>query len=106
VQALCLTVLVLIGCASLRNLGTSTPPPSICSQRNVWAYRVDVYLEDDAGHSEWVGWAAPGGHVCAEWTLPGSRGRWAIVTLNAKGEPTDVHRTPWFQSWALVGDAY
>jgi hypothetical protein len=76
--------------------------PKICSRKNVWAYRVDVFLEDDQGHSEYVGWVEPGERKCTGWDLPGSRGRFAYVLLDAKGEPTDIRRDPYFQAWALM----
>lgn len=77
--------------------------PKVCSRKNVWAYRVDAYLEDNAGHSEYVGWLDPGEKKCAPWMLPGSLGNWAYVLLDAKGQPTDVRRDHPFQAWTLMG---
>lgn len=94
-----LLLLTLLGCLTPP---TYSQPARICSRKNVWAYRVDVFLEDDQGHSEYVGWADPGERRCTVWAMPGSRGRWAYVLLDAKGEPTDVRRDNYFQAWALM----
>lgn len=92
-------LLLLVGCASA---SIYSQPPKVCSRTNVWAYRVDAYLEDNAGHSEYVGWIEPGAKKCVGWTLPGNLGNWAYVLLDARGEPTDIRRDKPFQAWALM----
>lgn len=88
--------LLLAACA----LG-SIPPgnPSICSKPNVMPHRVDVFLQDNENHVQWVGWIEAGGHICAEWTLPGSRGRWGFGDNYG---PVRWERH-WFHSWTIRG---
>lgn len=97
---LALVLLAVLGCVTVPRYSQA---PKVCSRKNVWPYRVDVYLEDDQGHAEYVGWAEPGQRRCADWTLPGSKGNWAYVLLDARGQPTDIRRDHPFQAWALMG---
>jgi hypothetical protein len=92
-----------ISCAPLSTIGTYNRPPSICSHLNASNVRVEVVLQDNSQpthHTQYVGNADPGGHVCASWTLPGDLGRWGILTLGGRGS-IDTTWTPWFQAWAL-----
>jgi hypothetical protein len=89
-----------LGCAPLATIGMHTPPPSICSRPNVRAMRVELVLQDNEHHLEWIGNADPGGHVCAVWDLPGDLGRWGMVSPGVKDVP-DTTWDAWFQAWAL-----
>lgn len=94
-KAFLLLAPLLTGC--LAALGSYTAPSSICSKRNDFPYRVEVFLQDDEGHSQWMGLADPGNQFCGTWVLPGQKGRWGFAPLDG---PVRWERV-WFQAWGL-----
>jgi hypothetical protein len=98
VVALLGMAVVVASCAPLSTIGTHRGGASICSRTNARPRRVDVLLQDNWHHLEWLGTIDTGGHVCTEWDLPGDRGRWGFV-VDAAGR--DTIWDGWFQAWAL-----
>lgn len=88
------------GCAPLSTIGTYNRDPYICSKPNYFGMRVDVVLQDNERHQQWIGWANPGTAVCGYWSLSGDRGRWGYVRLNGRGG-ADTTWTMWFQATQL-----
>lgn len=89
-----------VSCAPLSTIGTYTRDPQVCSRVNAGAARIEVVLQDDRHHVQWIGNADPGGHVCGSWSLPGDRGRWGYVSRGVR-DGMDTTWGLWFQAWAL-----
>lgn len=95
--AVALLLVLCTGC--LAAIGSYSRAPSLCSRTNMHPHRVDVFLQDEERNTQRWGVAAPKEHVCAEWTLPGGRGRWGF------GHPDGrVEWSVWFQASALRGN--
>lgn len=84
---------MVFGCAA----GFSAAP-QVCSRRNIMPYRVDAWLQDDAGHLQWIGWVATDDSICTRWTMTGNRGRWGFSDVGGGRIQWD---RVWFNGWAL-----
>lgn len=73
---------------------------ALCSKPNIFQYRVQVYLEDDRGQQQWVGFMDPGGHVCTTWPFGiEARGRWGYAPSAADSVTWDMR---WFDAFAVM----
>jgi hypothetical protein len=72
--------------------------PQVCSRPNIMPYRVDAWLQDDAGHLQWIGTVDTDHMICTRWTMSGDRGRWGFGDLSGGRITWD---RVWFQSMGL-----
>jgi hypothetical protein len=67
-----------------------------CTQVNIMPYLVHIWLQDERGTVQWMGYLHEGERMCLRrWPFPGRRGRWGY-----QADTEDIIRwdARWFES--------